>query len=1045
MLDNDTRPERRSALIAKELEKYQIDIAALQETRIEGEGQLQEKNYTFFWIGKTTGRRDAGVAFAINNKIASGLQKLPSGVSERIMSLRVPIGKERHASLICVYAPTMTYPVEEKEHFYQELTKVVDKVPTADKLIILGDFNARVGKDHTTYEGVIGKFGKGKKNQNGDLLLNFCTEHDLSITNTFFLQPDKNYYTWMHPRSKHFHLLDYVTVRKENLTDVLCTKAMRGAECSTDHYMLRTKLRMRIHVKRRKAPSEVPKRLDVSKLRKQEHQTTLASEITKALENEESVAENADINEQWRDLKETVYKTAKDVLGHPKRKSPDWFQESEAIIQELLTEKEKLHKIHLEENSERSKAKLTSAKAKVQREIRVIKDAWWNKKAEEMQEMADKNNSHGLFSELKTIYGPRTNTVAPVKTADGSKLCTDLQEITERWREHFCTLLNQEGAADPDACNQLDQRPVREDLCEPISMVELEEAIQNTRSGKAPGQDGIPSDILQHGGPKLKEQLLSLYNACWENSSVPQDFKDALIVTIYKRKGERNDCGNHRGISLLAIAGKILAKIVLNRLKLLSEEVLPESQCGFRAGRSTTDMIFTLRQLQEKAIEQQLPLYIVFVDFSKAFDTVDRKTLWKVLEIYGCPQKLIDIIKEFHEGMTGKVSISGDISEPFDVGHGVKQGCVLAPTLFTLYLTAVLEVMSSNLKDEGVYIRTRSDGKLFNLARLRATTKTTELCVRELLYADDSALVANDLEEMQQIVNCFAKTATLFGLKINVTKTELLYQPPLQTGNEETQPRVFVNREALKTTSCFTYLGSALTDTNSSDAEVDRRIQAASKAFGALIKRLWTRHDIKLATKVKVYNAAVLPALLYGTECMTLYRQHLRKLTRIQLRHLRQLLGIKWQDRVPDVEVLKRANTVSAEAVITASQLRWAGHVTRMPDSRLPKAVFYGELREGNRKRGGQKLRYKDVLKRHMKNCSIDVNTWEQVANDRTKWRATVRRSKAAVEQKRRDTYETSHNTRHNIPTQTNFQCTRCDRHCRTKAGLRAHERYCTT
>merc|ERR1712237_63648 len=117
----------------------------------------------------------------------------------------------------------MTYPVEEKEHFYQELTKVVDKVPTADKLVILGDCNARVGKDHTTYEGVIGKFGKGKKNQNGDLLLNFCTEHDLSITDTFFLQPDKNYYTWMHPRSKHFHLLDYVTVRKENLTDILCT------------------------------------------------------------------------------------------------------------------------------------------------------------------------------------------------------------------------------------------------------------------------------------------------------------------------------------------------------------------------------------------------------------------------------------------------------------------------------------------------------------------------------------------------------------------------------------------------------------------------------------------------------------------------------------------------------------------------------------------------------------------------------------------------------------------------------------------------------
>ena len=135
---------------------------------------------------------------------------------------------------------------------------------------------------------------------------------------------------------------------------------------------------------------------------------------------------------------------------------------------------------------------------------------------------------------------------------------------------------------------------------------------------------------------------------------------------------------------------KILAKIVLNRIKTISEAVLPESQCGFRAGRSTTDMIFTLRQLQEKAMEQRQPLYVVFVDFSKAFDTVDRQTLWKVLEIYGCPERLVRMIRLFHDGMTGKVSIGGSNSETFNVNHGVKQGCVLAPTLFTLYLGAVL-------------------------------------------------------------------------------------------------------------------------------------------------------------------------------------------------------------------------------------------------------------------------------------------------------------------------------------------------------------------
>jgi len=116
-------------------------------------------------------------------------------------------------------------------------------------------------------------------------------------------------------------------------------------------------------------------------------------------------------------------------------------------------------------------------------------------------------------------------------------------------------------------------------------------------------------------------------------------------------------------------------------------------------------------------------------------------------------------------------------------------------------------------------------------------------------------------------------------------------------------------------------------------------VQAATKAFGAFQKRLWSCHEIQRSTKVKVYNTAVLPALLY--------RRHIRKLTSVQLRHLRHILGIKWQNKIPDVDVLERAKTVSVEALITASQLRWAGHMWRMPDNRLPKTVLYGELSVG--------------------------------------------------------------------------------------------------
>ena len=172
----------------------------------------------------------------------------------------------------------------------------------------------------------------------------------------------------------------------------------------------------------------------------------------------------------------------------------------------------------------------------------------------------------------------------------------------------------------------------------------------------------------------------------------------------------------------------------------------------------------------------------------------------------------------------------------------------------------------------------------------------------------------------------------------------------------------------------FIYLGSAVISTNSSDLEVERRIQAATKSFRSLRKRLWSRDYIKRTTKVKVYNAAVLPPLPYFTECMILYRSHTNKFTRTQLRHQHQILRMHWQDRVSDVKVLRRANTPSAES-----------------DCRQPIVVLYGELTEGRRKRGGKKLRFQDVLKRHMKNTVISPDTWEQTAANRSNWRASAK------------------------------------------------------
>ena len=153
--------------------------------------------------------------------------------------------------------------------------------------------------------------------------------------------------------------------------------------------------------------------------------------------------------------------------------------------------------------------------------------------------------------------------------------------------------------------------------------------------------------------------------------------RDANIVTLYKNKGDPSDCNNYRGISLLNSTGKVFARVTLTRLQSIASLVYPESQCCFRAGGSTVDMIFSLRQLQEKCREQQQPLFLALVDLTKAFDSVSRSGLFKILQKISCPPTLLAIITSFHQDLQSTVCFDGATSNAFPVSSGVKQDCVL--------------------------------------------------------------------------------------------------------------------------------------------------------------------------------------------------------------------------------------------------------------------------------------------------------------------------------------------------------------------------------
>ena len=196
-----------------------------------------------------------------------------------------------------------------------------------------------------------------------------------------------------------------------------------------------------------------------------------------------------------------------------------------------------------------------------------------------------------------------------------------------------------------------------------------------------------------------------------------------------------------------------------------------------------------------------------------------------------------------------------------------------------------------------------------------------------------------------------------------------------------------MNGEKQKVVDKFTYLRSTLSRAVHIDEEVTARIAKASVAFGRLHANVWDRHRIKLDTQLNVYKAVVLSTLLYACETWTVYQRHAKRLIHFDLSCLRKLLNFKWHDKIPNTEVMKKAGIQSMYTGLKLAQLRWTGQVIRMPDERLPKKVFYGELQVGKCSQRGQKKRYKGTLKASLKDFNIPVGSWEQTAQVRSKWR----------------------------------------------------------
>ena len=247
------------------------------------------------------------------------------------------------------------------------------------------------------------------------------------------------------------------------------------------------------------------------------------------------------------------------------------------------------------------KAAFANICKEVQSTLHKMQDEWLSKKVEEIQSYADQHNSNCFYKALKCVYGPQSSGFSLVLSADRTKLITDQNKILERWAKHFSTVLNCPSPINDEAIQCLLQVPVNHELNTPSTLGETQKAISQLSNGKAPGADAIPAKVYKNGRPVLHQKLVDIFQSIWQQGTVPQDFKDALIIHLCKRQGNCQQCNNHHGISLLSITGKVLARVLLNCLKIhLEKGLLPESQCSFCVGLVTMDMIFAARQLQEK-------------------------------------------------------------------------------------------------------------------------------------------------------------------------------------------------------------------------------------------------------------------------------------------------------------------------------------------------------------------------------------------------------------------------------------------------------------
>lgn len=963
--------ENKRCEIGKMFSRRKIDVLALCETKMIGKGERQFGEVFGRVSGVERGRAREGVAMLLSKWMQDMVVEWKE-VSARLLWVRVRLGRECWA-FVSAYGPGCEKEEEEREDFWNDLTECVESLKRKNYVVVLGDLNARVGDEEV--DGVVGKYGVAGRNWSGERLLEMCGEQELVIGNSWFKKKSVNKYTWMRVdggRVVDRAMMDYVVIMRRLVGRLKDVHVRRGEGAGmSDHFLVEARIEVAKEWKNKRGgvKREVIKVEELNKVeREQDYSEKMRVEYELVREREVGGVE-----EEWKMFMDNILRSAREVCGMKRvggyvRKGSEWWSEE---VGTAVGEKRKAFEEWLQNKNDVTYERYKTKKLEVKRKVREAKRAadWrWGQKLGENYEQ----NKKMFWKEVKRVKRGESRREEAVKDENG-QLLVEGGAVRRRWAEYFEGLLNVEDGREAriEAVGGVRMPVLGRENEREIERKEVLEAVNKTKSGKAPGLDGCAAELLKKGGDSVIDWLVRLLNVCFNVGRVPDGWCIACMVPLYKGKGDVHVCGNSRGISLLCVVGKVYGRIVINRVKGRTGGAIWEVQGGFMTGRGCVDQIFAVRQVCEKYLAKGKEVFFAFMDLEKAYDRVDRKAMWDILLLYGVGGKLLKAVQSFYVNSRACVRVGNEVSESFEVKVGLRQGCVMSPWLFNMYMDGVVREVNAKVMGRGAEL-IEEDGQRWELS--------------QLLFADDTVLIADTEEKLCHLVLEFGRVCERRKLRVNVGKSKVM-----RCNRNGDGDRLFVslNGEVLEEVDSFKYLGSVVEASGGVAADVRHRVNEGSKMLGAM-KGVIKGRGVGMNVKKVLYEKIIVPTVLYGAETWGMRAAERQKLKVFEMRCLRSMAGVTRMDRIRNEEVRRRTG-VRRELAVQGdmSVLRWFGHMERMEDERLTKRVMKSGV-SGVQARGRPRFGWIDGVKRALNDRGLRMEEAKEIARDRNEWKYRV-------------------------------------------------------